>query len=192
VAYLQADKEQLARLAGELKSDLTALRAQLARVTQDQEASGRKITPLAEKMSQAGSQTAPAPVRDEKAAAATRSPEEERERAAARTQARIELLEGTIRTEKTDPEWASAAQQALRERFQSEAISGMQLAEAQCRTTFCRMALVLDGDAPDDSFRQLIHLAPWSGPSLTHIDPEAGVAVMSLAREQHVLPRLTE
>ena len=101
--HLQADKEQLARLAGELKSDLTALRAQLGRVTQEQEASGRKITHLVEKMSQAGSQTAPAPARDEKAAAATGSPEEERERAAARTQARIELLEGTMRTEKTDP-----------------------------------------------------------------------------------------
>ena len=69
VTYLQADKEQLARLAGELKSDLTALRAQLARVTQEQEASGRKITHLVEKMSQAGSQTVPAPARDEKAAA---------------------------------------------------------------------------------------------------------------------------
>jgi hypothetical protein len=54
------------------------------------------------------------------------------------------------------------------------------------------MCVRWEGSEPLLHFRQLMHLAPWSGPTLTHIDTAAGVAVMYLAREQHALPQLTE
>src|SRR5262245_14285174 len=53
VTGLKTDKDQLARLSGELKSDLTVLHSQLARVDRDQDATGRKLTQLAERMNEA-------------------------------------------------------------------------------------------------------------------------------------------
>lgn len=191
VERLKANKTQFAQLASELKSDLTALRSQLAEVDRRQESTGHKLNQVADKISQAGLEGSAQAAGDEEADGALLTPEEERERAAARTQAEIELLEGTVLAEKTDPEWASAAQLALSETFQSEAIPG-HLVDVECRTTLCRMELSLDGSTPQDSFRHLIDSAPWSGESLIQIDTEAGVAVMYLGREEHALPQLTE
>lgn len=186
------DKDQLARLSGKLKSDLTALHSQLAQVDRDQEATGNKLTQLAEKMSRADLQVSPVPARDDKADGTALTPEQAREREAARTQAEIELMEGTMLSEKSDAAWANTAQLALQTRLQKEALPGVQMVEAECRTTLCRMELSLDGSIPQDNFRNLIDLAPWSGQSLIQIDTETGLAVMYLAREEHSLPQLTE
>lgn len=190
IAALEAEVQ---RLKGETEDGLMALRSQLARVDQDQESSGDKINRIADKINRAGLDGSAVPAAsDDKADSAPLTPEEEGQREAARTQAEIGLLEGTLRAEKPDPAWASTAQLALSETFQREAIPGARLVGAECRTTLCRMDLSLDGSTPEDSFRHMTYLAPWSGQSLVQIDTEAGVAVMYLAREEHALPQLTE
>lgn len=171
IERLKADKDQLARLSGEMKSDLTSLRNRITR---------------------AGLEGSTVPVRGEEADAANLTPEEELDRAAARTQAQIELIEGVVLAEKTDPKWASEAQPALNEAFQRETIPGMYLVNTECRTTLCRMELFLDGSTPEESFRNLVHFTPWSGESLIHIDLEGGSAAVYLAREGYSLPQLTE
>jgi len=192
VAGLKADKEQLARLSGELKGDLTTLHSRLAQVDRDRDATSHKLTQLAEKMSRTDLQGSPVPARDDEADGTALTLEQAREREAARTQAEIELMEGTMLSEKPDPAWASSAQLALQTTLQKEAIPGVQMVEAECRTTLCRMELSLDGSIPQDNFRNLVDLAPWSGQSLIQIDTETGLAVMYLAREEHSLPQLTE
>lgn len=175
IERLKADKKGLARLSDEMKSELTSLRSRLTQVERDQESIGR------------------APLGDEKADAPALTPEEELERAEAQTQAQVELIEGTMLTQKTDPEWANTAQLALHEVFQSEATAGILLMNAECRTTLCRMELVLDGSvSPEDSFRKLTHLAPWQGQGFVRIDPEGGSAVVYLSREGDSLPQLIE
>ncbi|MBI3301221.1 MAG: hypothetical protein HYZ72_03970, partial [Deltaproteobacteria bacterium] len=120
------------------------------------------------------------------------TPEEERERAEAQTRAQMELVEGTMRAEKTDPQWTSAAKLALDEVFHSEAMTGMQLVDAECRTTLGRLELALDDStSPEDSFRKLVHLAPWQGQRFVRID-EGGSAVVYLAREGYALPQPRE
>jgi hypothetical protein len=184
---------EVARLKGETESDLTALRSRLARVDRDQESSSQSLNQIAEKLSRAGldGSTVPA-ARDDKADGATLTPEEERERATARTQAEIDLLEGTLRAEKSDPAWATAAQLALHTTLHKEALPRVQLMKAECRTTLCRMELALDGSTAQESFRNLIDLAPWSGQGLIQLNAETGLAVMYLAREEHTLPQVTE
>jgi hypothetical protein len=139
---------------------------------------GQKLNQIAEKLSRAGLGGSAVAARDGEADAAPLTLEEERTRAAARTQAEVELMEGTMFAEKPDPDWAPAAQLALHTALQREAFPGIQLVEAACRTTLCRMELALDGSAPQDGFRNLVHLAPWSGESLIYIDTEEGVAVV--------------
>jgi hypothetical protein len=100
-----------------------------------------------------------------------------------------EAFEGTMFAEAADPEWASTAQRALQEAFHGEITAGLRLVQADCRTSLCRLELVLDGSlSPEATFEQLIHFAPWNGQGFTQIDEEAGVAVVYLSREGHELP----
>ena len=193
VARLKADKDQLAKLSGEMKSDLATLHSQLARVDRNQESTSQRLNQISDttgRDSLDGS-TVPA-ARDDKADGATLTPEEERERATARTQAEIDLLEGTLRAEKPDPAWATAAQLALHTTLHNGAFPGVQIVGAECRTTLCRMELALDVATAQDSFRNLIDLAPWSGQGLIQLNAETGLAVMYLAREEYKLPQVTE
>ena len=192
VARLKADKDQLAQLSGELKSDLTALHSQLARTDRNQESTGQRLNQIAEKIGSAGLEGSAVSTGDKEAGAVPLTPEEQREHAKARTQAEIGLMEATLRAEKPDPEWASTAQLALNTKLQEEAIPGVQLLKAECRTTLCRMEMSLDRSTAQESFRNLFDLVPWSGQSLIQLDTETGVAVMYLAREEHTLPQLTE
>ncbi len=158
----------------------------------DQDATGHQLNQLAGTLSRAGGEGAIVPARDEGAEAAALTPEQERERAAARAQAELMLMEGTLLAEQPDSAWASTAQLALQATFQKEAISGVQLVDAECRSTLCRMELSVDDSIPQDSLRNLLNLAPWSGQSLIQIDTETGEAVMYLAREEHALPQAEE
>jgi hypothetical protein len=189
---IEALAAEVTRWKGKLKSDLTALRSQLARVDRDQDATDQQLNQLADKMSRADFEGATGAARDEGAEAVPLTPEQEHERAAARDQAELTLMEGTLHAEKHDPAWGSTAQHALHETFQKQAIPGVQMVDAECRSTLCRMELALDDSTAQDSYRNLLNLAPWSGPSLIQIDTETGAAVMYLAREEHTLPQLPE
>lgn len=183
---------EVARLKGEMKNDLTTLRSQLASVDRDQDTADRQLNQIADKMSQASLEGAPSAANDEKAETASLTSEQERERAAAHDRAELTLMEGTLHAETPDPTWASTARLALQTTFQHEALPGIQMLNAECRRTLCRMELSLDGSTAQNSYRNLPNLAPWSAPSFIQIDTETGSAVMYLAREEHSLPQMTE
>ena len=180
IAHLNTGKEGLERLSGEMKSELSALRARLTQVDWNQAAFGQELTKLAGAEPAGGSEGDPLAF----------TPEEEHERADAQAQAQIEVLEGTVRAEQPDPQWAPTAQAALYQAFQGEATKGLQLVDAKCGATLCRVDLASNGaGSPEASFRNLVHLAPWPGQGFFRIDGESGEAVVYLAREGHALPQ---
>jgi hypothetical protein len=114
-------------------------------------------------------------------------------RAEAQTGARIEVFEGTMRVENADPEWASAAELALNEAFHHEAMAGLRLGRANCRTSLCRLELFLADSRPaEETFQQLIDIIPWDGQGFVRIDEASGEAVLYLAREGYALPSSRE
>jgi len=174
-------KDKLSRREREFLCPTPKLHSQLTRVDRDQESIGRDINKIAAAGLTGGKE----------ADALALTPEEEHERAEAQTQAQVELVEGTMRAEKIDLQWASATKLTLNEVFHSEAMTGMQLVEADCRTTLCRRELVLDDStSPEDSFRKLGNLAPWQGQAFGRINE--GSAVVYLAREGYSLPQSKE
>lgn len=174
---LKGSRNDVERLSAELSS----LRSTLAKVSQDQAS-------MAQSIDQASSREAPG-----EAATLELTPEEELERADAQTQAQFELIDGTLLAEESDSDWASSANLALHEAFQSEDMKGVALVGVECRTTICRLELSLDNSAyPEDSFYHLVHVTPWQGQKLFRINEENGEAVVYLAREGHSLPQLEE
>lgn len=183
---LTALQAEVARVQDELQSNLRSLHSQLARMDRDQDATSYKLNQLTDQLGRVEGADA------QEAEAAALTPEEGRARAEARLQAELALLDGTLRAERPDPAWASTAQQTLYDTFHPEALPGVHLLGAECRTTLCRMELALDDASQPDSYRGLLHLAPWSGPSFIQINTETGETVMYLAREAHSLPQLQE
>jgi hypothetical protein len=181
VARVQAGMEQLQRHAAAMSRELAALRAQRPGVDQDQAPRDREL----HQRPRAGT--------GEDATARTPATTLEDEDVQAQVQTQIEGFEGTLVEEATDPGWASAVQLALQEAIDREAIAGLRLVEADCRTSLCRIELVLDGSMPPgEAFEPLIHSAPWDGPWFAHIDEASGVAVVYLSREGDALPQARE
>jgi hypothetical protein len=122
------------------------------------------------------------------------TPEEELQRAEAQSLAQVALLEGTVQTEVTDPQWTSAAETSLRTAFLSDELPNLQLTDVTCRTTICRLTLSHDGSgAPDQSFRTLLRRAPWQGYGFVRIDQgESREVTVYLAREGYPLPEAPE
>jgi hypothetical protein len=181
VARVHAGMEQLQRRSAAMSRELAALRAQRPGVDQDQAPRGREVRQSAGAGTGVGT-TAHTP--------ATTLEDED---AQAQVQTQIEGFEGTLVEEAVDPGWASAVQLALQEAFDRQAMAGLHLVEADCRTSLCRLELVLDGAlSPGEAFEPLVHFAPWDGPWFAHIDEASGVAVVYLAREGDALPRARE
>jgi hypothetical protein len=180
VAHLKAERQDVQQLAKEIRSELTALRSQLIQVEQDQASMGLERTKTARASRAEGTAADTPPL----------TAEEEHERAKAQIRAQIEVFEGTMLMENADPAWASAAELALQEALQREAIAGLRLVQADCRTSLCRLDLALDSSlSPEGIFEQLIHLTPWNGHGFVQIDEESGEAVVYLSREGHELPQ---
>lgn len=113
------------------------------------------------------------------------TPEELREQADARIQLQMETLDGAMRAEQANP----GAQASLQQGFQRAAIEGLQLANAQCGATLCRMELTSDGsETSDNTFRSLSRIAPWSGQGFARIDSQSGNIIVYVATEGHTLP----
>jgi hypothetical protein len=118
------------------------------------------------------------------------TPEEELEQAEAQLQAEVELFEGKMFAEATDPKWGSVAELKLKEAFQREGTTVIQLVQAECRTTLCRLKLSLAGSASrEEGLSALNRFAPWEGEGFMRTYPEGSI-VMYLAREGYSLPRL--
>ena len=118
------------------------------------------------------------------------SPEAREERVRAQIREQVELLETTLGRELDDKEWAKPAMISLGEAFETEAAEGIDLLEADCRSSMCRIRLAFDPSRAEESFGRLQTIVPWSGEAFLQIDDmDSGEAVLYLAREDHQLPR---
>jgi hypothetical protein len=188
VERLKTGKENLERRSEAMRSELVTLRAQFIQMNRDQEAIGRKMQKIT-RGGRAGGKAADAPARTPEEEPA----EEAHAHAEAQIQAQTEVFEGIMLMEKTDPEWARAAQQTLHEAFHSEAMVGLHLVQVDCRTSLCRLDLSLDGSmTPEEAFHRLMHSDFWQGQSFVRIDGEPAEVVVYLSREGYALPQSSE
>jgi hypothetical protein len=123
----------------------------------------------------------------------------EEERIAARMIAQEDLLEDTVISEEIDSQWSRWAEDSLIETLESDEAHGFYVADLDCRTTLCRMELTSDASiSPEESFRYLSLLSPWTGERFVSIggfeeDDESPLAVVYLSRDGYKLPQhLTE
>lgn len=118
------------------------------------------------------------------------SPEAQEERVSAQIREQIEFLETSLGRELADKEWAKPAMIALGDAFETEAAEGIDLLEADCRSSMCRIRLAFDPSIAEESFGRLQSIVPWSSEGFFHIDDvDSGEAVLYLSREDHQLPR---
>ncbi|PXF60269.1 MAG: hypothetical protein C4B58_00035 [Deltaproteobacteria bacterium] len=189
IKEMKGGSSDLERRSAEMNSELTSLRSQLVDLNQGQE--------LIDRIASAGLESLGESAPDGEGAAAELTPEEEAEQVEAQTMELIEFFEETILTEGTDPEWSSLAELALDDASKSEEMTEFNLVDAKCGTTMCRMELSLDGsESPEESFRKLVHLAPWQGEGFIRVqdgnDRESAQAVIYLARDGYSLPQHRE
>jgi hypothetical protein len=177
LARVHAGNVALEQRTGALQRELRTLHARLTQVDQAQAALGQALTQRVE----AGPTERPA------ADLLALTPADAHERADA--QAQVEVLEGTMRAEPPDPQWAPTAEVALRHAWQGEVTGGLDLVEAACGTTLCRVTFTSPGaGVPADRLPYLLHLAPWPGLAFFRVDGEAGEVVVYLVREGYDLP----
>lgn len=183
IREIKSGSSNLERRSAKMNSELTSLRSQIVDLNHGQESIDRIIE----------SSEASAP-NDEEGVAAELTLEEEAEQVEAKTLELIDLFEETILTEGTDPEWTILAELAIDEAAISEEMTKFNLVDAKCGTTMCRMELSFNGsESPEESFRKLVHFAPWQGEGFIRIqdgnDGGPAQAVIYLAREGYTLPR---
>lgn len=111
----------------------------------------------------------------------------------AQIRAQVSNLETTLQTELVDKDWARPAADALRQAFEAEAAEGVELLEADCRSSMCRLTLAFDPARAEETFRNLQRMIPWEGEAFFQIeDLDSGEAILYIAREEYPLPRVTE
>jgi hypothetical protein len=194
VQHRRGGRSDSERRSAKLTSELAWLRSELARLEEKQARIARDV----DRRAGAGFEQSEASGGDDAGAVAELTPEEEAERAETQITAQVESIEDTILREKRDPEWSSEAELALTEAYRSDEMPGVGLVDAECGSTVCRVELSFDGSAsPEQSIRDMVHLAPWAGPGFFVVDgidegdePPAGV--FYLAREGYSLPQSTE
>lgn len=121
------------------------------------------------------------------------SPEAEEERMLAQIREQVHMLDTTLYAEVVDRKWAEPATIALREALEKELADTIDVLEADCRSTMCRLSLAVDPASLEESFRKLQEVIPWNGESFFQMDDvDSGEAVLYIAREDLSLPRATQ
>ena len=167
-----------------LAARLAALEAKLARLSEQQSSLSRELQwQMRDSTPGWGAQN----WQDETDGEMT--PEERLEQAEAAGREQLDVIEETARAEHVDPEWAPAATLALHEAFSSEEMAGLELIEANCRTTLCRVDVWIDSSlTTEENQRRLMRASPWNGYVLFEISGDPPGATYYLAREGERLP----
>ena len=123
----------------------------------------------------------------------SRSEEEKEEELEALWQEELNLLEETLRSEPVDNEWSEVAVSSLYESFENDEADGLELINAECHSTFCRLDLVFDLPSPEDSFRALQETLPWYGEMIYEAENSAnGQSFAYISRQGYSLPSTTQ
>jgi len=189
IKQLESGKRNLERESTKFQDELNLLRSQLAELRQSQKTRSSHRVPAVETGVEAMGVAKGA---DASTDASELTPEDEIEQADEKMWAQADVIEDAIQMEDTDPEWSRAATNELDNAYRSEAMVGAELVSAECRTTLCRMELVLNGSKPaEETFRSLIDLAPWEGQGFVQMDDgEYAQAIVYFSREGYTLPQV--
>ena len=105
-----------------------------------------------------------------------------------RAQRQLALLEDQFDQEAVDSAWSTEAVAKLREGFQHEELADIEVLEAECVGTLCRLDLAFDSSAtPEDSLQRLSHHRPWDGQAFVTVGTD-GLARIFIARDGYDLP----
>lgn len=153
-----------------------------------------KMAVMASEIATLQEQRASGPSSGEGAAALTA--EEAQQQGDAQADSQAAIVEQAVAGENTDPNWAPAAEHAIRRMFQDTQIDSLQLVGTQCRRTLCRIDIASNGSMAegdfDQSFRKLLVHMPWQGQGFGRVYNPFGpspTAVFFLAREGNALPQ---
>jgi hypothetical protein len=104
------------------------------------------------------------------------------------TRARLDLCEDTHVGERVDREWATRAEQTIRDTYAGAEFSSLHWT-ADCRATLCRLDFEYTDPAGAEAVRRIVAVHPWPGKSLTHLDQEAQRGSAYIVREGYALPQ---
>lgn len=114
---------------------------------------------------------------------------EEKEEALAQIREELDFLDNSLYAEYTDPEWSGSAVSSLYEMQNNDMAEGIEVLNADCGSTFCRMDVAIDPEGVEDKVRNLMQIIPWDGELYVSIDDiGTGKAVVYISREGHSLP----
>ncbi|MCP5004369.1 MAG: hypothetical protein GY941_10600 [Planctomycetes bacterium] len=113
----------------------------------------------------------------------------EEEEALAQIREELDFLDNTLYAEYADPEWSESAVSSLYEMQNDDMAEGVEVLNADCRSTFCRVDMSIDSENMEDNVRNLMEIIPWDGETYVSIDDiRTGKAVVYISREKHSLP----
>lgn len=102
------------------------------------------------------------------------------------------MLEGHLKSEAVDSEWAEQTVAAIAEGFQNEELSSVHLIDSTCGSSLCQVDLSIDADIPiEEGMQRLSVHRPWEGQTFFSVGAD-GVARIYFAREGHELPEVPE
>ena len=109
-----------------------------------------------------------------------------------KTEALVNLLDGTLQSEPIDQEWSNSSTIALYDAFPSDNEEGFEIVELDCQSTICRMRLNSDLTSPEESLRNIQDYIPWNAEIFFQGELDSSETVVYIAREEHSLPMLTQ
>lgn len=88
-----------------------------------------------------------------------------------------------------DPEWAQAAEGAIRDSTSAPDFAGASLREFECRAYLCRAVIHFDTPTARDGFHRVINLEPWTHGGLIHpIESSPDRVEVFVVRQGFALP----
>lgn len=109
------------------------------------------------------------------------------------TKAQLDVLEETINTEASDPEWSYNAETTIDRILQDKQFSGTRLLSLGCRTTLCRVELAFESqEAFDWTMRRLPKAIPWNQKGFFQVNMDQNnqyAGVFYYTREGYDLPK---
>lgn len=182
IERLKVDRTRSEQRSAKLEHALSSFQSQLSQLDEMQLLMGQDIDQIAwdiDNVPTTGATAAP-----------VLTSEEGNAQEVAETQTQIAFIDQSLFAEDDDPEWSESAYRALDEAFQNDEMRGFALVDKVCRSTMCRLELVLDGStSPVETLQNLAQYSQWRGAGFLQIDSEGSVVVY-LGREGHSFPQL--
>lgn len=116
------------------------------------------------------------------------SPEQIDTQANSQQRAQVQLLEDTLITETSDPDWSIAAEEQVRSGL-VKASGELAVDNLVCATTMCKLEATSTSNDPAEIFRDMDEKLAWEGEIFMTVDLDEGRTTAWLGRPGESLPR---